>query len=142
MIHDVFKTIDVDGSGALSIKEFFNHFQLTYVTTLAEKYFKVFDEDASGELDFCEFIVAAWNFCGNCDKVGVINMAFDVYDEDKSGTIDAKEALMLLTESYGDTKHMNQHTMTLVHQLGNMGETEIQMPKSAFVAYVMKNESV
>jgi len=141
-LHNVFRQIDADDSGNLSIKEFYDYFAFSFVTPLAVRYFNTFDEDKSGELDFCEFAVAAWNFCGNCDKVGMINFAFDVYDMDDSGFVDAKEATQLLVEAFGDRKKMNENTLRLIGQLEKMEEMDVQMPKGAFVAFVRKHDSI
>jgi len=141
-LHEVFRSIDEDDSGSLSIKEFFTFFQFTYVSPLAVRYFGIFDEDKSGELSFCEFAVAAWNFCANCDKIGMINFAFDAYDDDKSGHIDAQEATTLLVEAFGDRKRMNEHCTRLLGQLERMKDLDIQMPKGAFTLFVRKHESI
>ena len=138
-LHQVFRSIDEDDSGSLSIKEFFTFFQFTYVSPLALRYFGIFDEDKSGELSFCEFAVAAWNFCANCDKIGMINFAFDAYDDDKSGYVDAKEATTLLVEAFGDRKRMNEHCTRLLGQLEKMQDLDIQMPKGAFTMFVRKH---
>eukprot|EP00939_MAST-03C_sp_MAST-3C-sp1_P004165 g4165.t1 len=141
-LHDVFQVIDVDGGGTLSIKEFYDFFSFSFVTPLAVRYFEIFDDDKSGELSFCEFVVAAWNFCANCDKIGMINFAFDVYDMDRSGYIDATEATQLLVEAFGERKRMNENTLRLVGQLEKMEDMDVQMPKSAFVAFVRKHDSI
>ena len=71
-------------------RQFFGFFKFTFVTPMAERFFTLFDEDGSGELDFGEFIVAVWQFCTN-NEMAMVEFAFDVYDTDKSGEIDVDE---------------------------------------------------
>ena len=58
-LYGVFKQIDSDESGSLSVDEFFNFFELQWVTPMSRRVFTLFDADKSGELDFGEFTACA-----------------------------------------------------------------------------------
>ena len=75
----------------------FKHFKLDFVLhfdsqagLLAESLFRVFDEDKSGKLDFCEFFQA-----NNVTKLSTpedkLNWMFTAFDADGGGYIDAEE---------------------------------------------------
>ena len=88
---------DKDGSNTVSLQEFFNTYELTFLTPLAKRAFYAFDLDDSGELDFGEFAVSLWNFC-TTPLSGLAHFFFEVYDTDRSGSIDFKKLRMLVTE--------------------------------------------
>jgi len=88
---------DEDGSGTVSIQEFFTKYELTFLTPLAKRAFAAFDLDGSGELDFGEFAISLWNFC-TMPLRGLAHFFFEIYDADKSGYIDDKEFAHLMVE--------------------------------------------
>jgi Ca2+-binding EF-hand superfamily protein len=57
-----FLEIDTDGSGEISLDEFYDHFKLPR-SIFSDMAFSLMDEDKSGEIDFREFILTLWNYC-------------------------------------------------------------------------------
>ena len=48
------------------------------------------DENGSGQIDFCEFVVCVWNYC-SYDLPGLVKFAFGMFDLDGSGVISRPE---------------------------------------------------
>ena len=70
----------------------------------AEKIFKIFDHDLSGELDFVEFVCAIWNFC-TMDDADVVSFAFECFEDRNPVTKEwwlQQEGVDLLTQSILD----------------------------------------
>ena len=88
----IYKKIDMDGSGTIEIKEMLVHFDIDR-TKFTKRVFSIFDEDNSGEIDLREFILALWNYC-TLGKATLVIFAFDLYDLDGSGTINTEEMVM------------------------------------------------
>jgi len=61
-IYKVFLTMDIDGSGTISLAELLAHLDLPR-TAYTEKIFSIFDDDGSGAIDFREFVLSVWNYC-------------------------------------------------------------------------------
>lgn len=61
-IYKVFVTMDIDGSGTISLAELLAHLDLPR-TAYTEKIFSIFDDDGSGAIDFREFVLSVWNYC-------------------------------------------------------------------------------
>ncbi|CAM9668301.1 unnamed protein product, partial [Ectocarpus fasciculatus] len=78
----IYKKIDMDGSGTIEIKEMLVHFDIDR-TKFTKRVFSIFDEDNSGEIDLREFILALWNYC-TLGKATLVIFAFDLYDKDGS----------------------------------------------------------
>lgn len=61
-LYDIFRAVDVDGSGSIALSELLTHIHLDR-TPFTEKIFSIFDDDRSGEIDFKEFVMSLWNYC-------------------------------------------------------------------------------
>merc|ERR1712159_783635 len=85
-LYKKFQDIDVDGSGVIDIKEFFEYIQME-PTPFGVKLFSLIDENGSGEIDFNEFLVGLWNMC-TFDEEALLKFAFQLIDEDDSGYVD------------------------------------------------------
>ena len=57
-----FAVIDADSSGEVSLEEFYTQVKITR-SRFVERVFGIFDLDASGMLNFQEFILGIWNLC-------------------------------------------------------------------------------
>lgn len=101
----IYKKIDMDGSGTIEIKEMLVHFDIDR-TKFTKRVFSIFDEDNSGEIDLREFILALWNYC-TLGKATLVIFAFDLYDKDGSGIIDGEELSQMLKEVYGNAYSTN-----------------------------------
>jgi Ca2+-binding EF-hand superfamily protein len=108
----IFKKIDMDGSGSIEIAEMLVHFDIER-TKFTKRVFGIFDEDGSGEIDLREFIMALWNYC-TLGKSTLIIFAFDLYDKDGSGIIDSEELGLMLQEVYGSNYENNQYAKKYV----------------------------
>ena len=95
--YGVFQAIDVDGSNSIDLKEFFDFFGLES-TELTRRAFSIFDEDDSGTIDFCEFVVSTWNFCTMDDK-RMTTFTFKLFDVDDSRFLDREEIQFMVTEA-------------------------------------------
>ena len=69
-------------NGTISLKEFYAHFGIEK-TAFADRAFAVLDEDASGELDYHEFLAGVWSMCSS-SKRDLVSFLFSLFDEDKS----------------------------------------------------------
>ena len=107
-LYEVFVQIDRDGSGEISVTEFFRYFshkrRFPKKSKFAKRVFAIMDADGSGELDFCEFVISLWNFC-TFTKPSLIRFSFELYDTDASGYLDAPEIKLILREVYGKDKY-------------------------------------
>ena len=84
-------------------------------TPFAEKIFKIFDHDLSGELDFVEFVCAVWNFC-TMDDSEVVSFAFECFGDRNVVTKEWKieqEGVDLLTKSIFDIETQAYKTCKL-----------------------------
>jgi serine/threonine-protein phosphatase 2B regulatory subunit len=64
---NLFYRIDLDKGGTISLKEFYAHFGIEK-TAFADRAFAVLDEDASGELDYHEFLAGVWSMCSSSKR--------------------------------------------------------------------------
>ena len=107
-LYEVFVQIDRDGSGEISVTEFFRFFshrrRFPKKSKFAKRVFAIMDADGSGELDFSEFVIALWNFC-TFTKPSLLRFSFELYDADGSGYLDAPEIKLILREVYGKEKY-------------------------------------
>ena len=107
-LYEVFVQIDRDGSGEISVTEFFRFFshkrRFPNKSKFAKRVFSIMDADGSGELDFSEFVIALWNFC-TFTKPSLLRFSFELYDTDGSGYLDAPEIRLILREVYGKDKY-------------------------------------
>ena len=61
-LYKMFRGIDVDDSGEVDIAEVLVHLHVEK-TFFNKRVFGLLDSDASGELNFEEFMVGLWNYC-------------------------------------------------------------------------------
>mmetsp|Transcript_18568 Transcript_18568/g.25651 ORF Transcript_18568/g.25651 Transcript_18568/m.25651 type:complete len:415 (-) Transcript_18568:523-1767(-) len=106
-IFNIFKKVDVDGSGSIELVELLVHIDLDR-TTFTERIFSIFDEDGSGEIDFREFVLSLWNYC-TLSKSTLDLFAFDLYDVDSSGYLSVAEIDGMLKDVYGKNAMSNQY---------------------------------
>lgn len=140
-LHTVFKQIDIDGSGSLSVNEFFNFFDLQWVTPMSRRIFTLFDADNSGELDFGEFSACAWNYL-SLDNNGLLYFIFDVYDSDESGRMSYVEFKSMMLEGYGHRKRMSANVIDTMKRVERDNAEEfMDWTKMQFVAFVNKQKS-
>jgi len=129
-LYEVFVQIDRDGSGEISIGEFFRYFshkrRFPQKSKFSKRVFQIMDADASGELSFVEFVVALWNYC-TFTKASLLRFAFELFDADDSGFIDLDEMKLLLRECYG--KHKYKKTQAARHILNEL-ESMIEKGKN------------
>ena len=60
MFYTIFYDIDSDGSNFVACSELLHYFEIED-TKFEHKLFGLFDEDASGEINFMEFVCSMWN---------------------------------------------------------------------------------
>jgi serine/threonine-protein phosphatase 2B regulatory subunit len=114
LLHE-FQTADTQKSGAINYEELIMYLDLDR-TEFARRVFTVFDEDNSGTVDFCEFVLALWNYC-TLGKSALVMFAFDLYDLDGSGEIEEPEVQQMLRDIYGPEFRANGRAGKIYVQL-------------------------
>jgi serine/threonine-protein phosphatase 2B regulatory subunit len=105
-LFNIFRRVDVDNSGTIELVELLVHIDVER-TKFSERIFSIFDEDASGEIDFREFVLSLWNYCSLSNATLDI-FAFDLYDRDSSGQLSGAEVDGMLRDVYGNNFSKNQ----------------------------------
>eukprot|EP00095_Tigriopus_kingsejongensis_P002708 snap_masked-scaffold809_size94238-processed-gene-0.4 protein:Tk02708 transcript:snap_masked-scaffold809_size94238-processed-gene-0.4-mRNA-1 annotation:"calcineurin subunit b isoform 1" len=96
-----FHKLDLDRSGAISVKEFLSVPELKE-NPLLQRVVDVFDSDLSGEVDFKEFVKGLAQFAairGNSDAK--LEFIFRIYDMDRDGFISNGELFQVLKMMVG-----------------------------------------
>jgi Ca2+-binding EF-hand superfamily protein len=95
----IFQSMDRDHSGSIVLKELLLYMKMDD-SDFMDRAFSLFDDDASGEIDFGEFVVCTWNYCTE-DRQSLLMFAFDLYDNDKSGFMSKEELKQLMYDVFG-----------------------------------------
>lgn len=114
-LYKIFKKVDVDGSGSIELIELLVHIDVER-TKFSERIFSIFDEDASGEIDFREFVLALWNYC-TLSRATLDLFAFDLYDRDSSGALSIGEIAGMCRDIYGHNFKSNPQARQIVKEL-------------------------
>ena len=93
-----FNDIDADGSGEVSLDEFYGFFAIAR-SPFGDRVFTMLDLDKSGAIDFREFVCCMWNFC-TYEVDTFIEFAFRMYDLDGSEQLEMEELRDLVEEVY------------------------------------------
>ena len=99
-LYGAYCAIDTDGGGSVSDTEFYTFFRLDE-SKFTNRAFFLFDKDATGEIDFEEFVLAVWNFC-TIEGDDLVRFCFNLYDSDGGGTLDAHELKELVQAVLGE----------------------------------------
>jgi len=112
LLYNVFKKMDADSSGTVSVFEFFKYFSFQFVSPMARRFFTLFDDGNTGTLDFAEYSACVWNY-NSLNENAIIDFAFQIYDMDNTKSLDSLEIVRMLQEAYGSVKRMDQNTTDL-----------------------------
>ncbi len=96
---NTYKRIDRDKKGSIELQELLNFLDIEN-TSFTNRAFSIFDANASGKIDFREFILSLWNYC-TLTKATLDIFTFDLYDEDSSGELGHKEVVQMVEDLYG-----------------------------------------
>jgi calcium-dependent protein kinase len=127
----VFKAIDKNGDGKLSLEEILEGYDLFFGKSMdkheIEDMFKRIDSDGSGFIDYSEFVVAAM-----AEKNLVTNeklqSAFRMFDKDNSGFISADE----IKEILGFGKTLSEEAVNeVIKQVDENGDGQISFEEFA-----------
>lgn len=127
ILREVFKTIDKNGDGKLSIEELIEQYSQTMeeeeAKKEAERIMREVDTDKNGYIDYSEFLKA------NLDAKKVLSsenlkQAFRMFDKDNSGTISANELKQVLQGDMDSDEAVWQDIIQLVDQNGD-GEIDL-----------------
>ena len=127
ILREVFKTIDKNGDGKLSIEELIEQYSQTMTveeaTKESERIMKEVDTDNNGFIDYSEFLKA------NLDIRKVMSnenlkSAFRMFDKDNSGTISAEELKQVLQGDMDSEDNVWEEIIQLVDQNGD-GEIDL-----------------
>lgn len=123
-LYEKFKEIDFDMSGVVDLDEFFEHLR-EEKTPFATQLFTLIDENASGEIDFNEFMVGLWNVC-TFDEDSMLRFAFDLVDKDGSGYVDADEMEGMIKGVHGTKydKKLFLHTKKVLKEYDKNGDNQ------------------
>eukprot|EP00603_Paraphysomonas_imperforata_P005039 CAMPEP_0114429238 /NCGR_PEP_ID=MMETSP0103-20121206/9370_1 /TAXON_ID=37642 ORGANISM="Paraphysomonas imperforata, Strain PA2" /NCGR_SAMPLE_ID=MMETSP0103 /ASSEMBLY_ACC=CAM_ASM_000201 /LENGTH=424 /DNA_ID=CAMNT_0001598543 /DNA_START=235 /DNA_END=1509 /DNA_ORIENTATION=- len=134
----MFCSIDVDGSKDVDIAEVLVHLHVEK-TFFNKRVFGLLDTDASGELNFEEFMVGLWNYC-SVEDIHFEHFAFDLYDADHSGNIDIEEAQYMVKDIYGAEFEHNVHAKRAYHKLAELEVSKIDF--KTFSAFTHKHQAM
>merc|ERR1712166_504055 len=123
-MYEKFKEIDQDMSGVIDLEEFFEHLS-EEKTPFATQLFTLIDENASGELDFNEFLAGLWNIC-TFEEESLLRFAFDLVDTDGSGYVDGDEMEGMIKNLHGTkyNKNLFIHTKKVLKQYDTNGDNQ------------------
>ena len=127
-----FRKMDKDHSGTVSVFEFFAYFNFQFVSPMARRFFTLFDDGNTGDLDFAEYCACIWNY-NSLNENAIIDFAFQIYDVDNTKSLDSLEIVRMLQEAYGDMKRMDQNTTDLCKLLRAQAKGLLQPWWSAVV---------
>lgn len=99
LLREVFRTLDKNGDGKLSLDELASHYSLTMgdeeAIKEAKKIMKEVDTNNSGFIDYTEFLRASIDSRKILSNEN-LKIAFKMFDKDSSGTISAAELKLVL----------------------------------------------
>jgi Ca2+-binding EF-hand superfamily protein len=120
-LHTMFKQYDVDGSGTIDTKEFY---ELTHEreSVFANSIFEIIETNKPQELDFSEFVQALCTYC-MFGKEEVLKFCFYIFDKDKNGYIEEDEMLALVRILHENS--MNHSLKMAIASLDEDGDGKI-----------------
>lgn len=139
-MYKVFRKIDVDGSGSISVAELLVHINVNR-TPFTQRIFSIFDEDGSGEIDFREFVLSLWNYC-TLTKATLDMFSFDLYDRDGSGELSAKEVKKMLKDIYGKEYSTNFHAQNIKNDLKEIEKNGIAVDIEQFREFCRNHQAL
>ena len=92
---ETFRKVDDDGSRSVDLNEFLQHFGFTFRTPLVKRVFQAFDINASGDIDFQEFVVSTWHYA-TCTKDELSGYFFEMYDVSNKGCLPKEHLLQMV----------------------------------------------
>eukprot|EP01038_Epipyxis_sp_PR26KG_P009777 gene9777-13152_t len=119
-LFEVFRTIDMNDSGTIGLTEMLVHLDLDK-TQFIERVFLLFDDNGSGAVDFCEFVVSVWNYC-TLGPASLTTFTFDLYDSDGSGVLSVEEVDQILLDNYGANFDTNFHAKQISKSLHKISQ--------------------
>ena len=136
-IDKVFRAMDVNGDGKLSKEEIKNGYAEYFSKNLSDEevddMFAKVDSDASGEIDYSEFVVATMNE-KNLLSNNKLHTAFKMFDKDGGGSISTDEIKQVL--SFGQSLDETV-VQQIIDQVDKNGDGEISYEE--FAAMMLKN---
>lgn len=121
----IFKEMDTNGDGRLSLDEVKNGYEKFFGQAKSEEdieiMFKKVDTDNSGYIDYTEFVVASIDESQLLNKEK-LQAAFRMFDKDGSGSISTDEIKQVL--GYGKTLNEEQ-AESILREVDENGDNEI-----------------
>ena len=130
-----FCDINTDGSGEISLDQFYEALKDLERSPFSDRVFSICDADGSGQIDFCEFVIAIWNFC-SFGHSSMLKFAFQLYDLDGSGTLEVTEIGALIGTVYGKPFDTDVRVKRIMEKIDTNGDGIISFGE--FVAFNKK----
>ena len=130
-LYKVFCRMDRRRSGGVTIDDFFDHFSFED-HPFSRRIFSVLDKDASGEIDFKEFVLSVWNLC-SLNRNGLALFCFMLFDEDNSGFLEPEEVEGLVTAAYGVKQGHQERCLKIMRCLDPDGDNTVN--RADFLKY-------
>ena len=127
ILREVFKSIDKDGDGKLSIdalvEQYSHTMEIEEAKKEAERIMKEIDSDSNGFIDYSEFLRANLDIRKLLSRNN-LKQAFKMFDKDSSGSISANELKKVLQGDMNIDDSVWQEIIQLVDQNGD-GEIDL-----------------
>ena len=150
-----FEKLDKDSGGSVSFTEFAEFFRLDK-NPFTERCFLLLDRAATGEINFPQFVLCAWNYCSH-DRMGLTRFAYTLYDIGGEGNIPIEHLFSLVEDMYdvhGKTSASDGCGLNLIKNtpeyqaqrvkllIKNAAGEDAMMQLSEFVQFVRKTPTL
>lgn len=115
-LYSNFLAMDVKGRGLVEMPAFYRFMGIA-PSAYAERVFLLFDEGGDGLIDFHDFVVIVWNYCG-LDSSALVRFAHMLYDTNVSGFISQDQLRDMVRQMFGDAFTQNPKVMCIFAEAG------------------------
>mmetsp|Transcript_7290 Transcript_7290/g.10839 ORF Transcript_7290/g.10839 Transcript_7290/m.10839 type:complete len:411 (-) Transcript_7290:260-1492(-) len=117
-LYKVFIDLDEEGSGFVNISDICARCGVKE-TLFTRRALSIYDEHNKGAVTFHEFVVLLWNIC-TLSTMALVDYVFELYDTDGSKDIDLEEALVLITDMYGEQFSKNLEAVRVHREISHL----------------------
>ena len=138
-LFEAFDRMDKDGGRSIDFEEFCAFFRIE-PSKFSRRCFLMLDAGGSGEMNFAQFCVCAWNYC-TYDSTGLAMFAFQLYDDEGLGFITNEKMFTLVSESY-DLEKQHRSADFGFDMAKNSPEYQMAMAKKQIAAAAGADEKM